>query len=432
MNQSYFQPMLGFEQLYTNSATIRFYEKLFSELDLSAVEEFPRKSDKLTKYEGRPPESRHNIFRAFIVMKTQRFAQVSQLLDYLENNMAIALVCGFEAGRIPGKDVFYDFLRLTPQTAFDSVMISNTLQMAELGLVDFKNLLVDSMPIFANTKLNNPKSFSKNRFSKDKRPAADPTCRLGVHSASNDSNNKDYEFFWGYKEHVLLDSLHGLPVFNLTRTANCADVTIGEELAIKAAKLLGLKGKTKNLIGDKAFDSNPFYIAIKKSLGANVIAPLKSNSKTALFDGAIPVCEAGFVMHRDGHIYREERVRFKFSCPFKSSKKNSCPICHPNFNKSAKNKGCIKWMCVKSANLRNSADRSSPAFKALYALRSGIERYNSRFKYMDNERAYLRNFRSVSAISSISHICLQLVAIASAKEHNLQLCRSLASFKRAS
>jgi len=432
MNNYFFQPMLGFEPLYTNNATVRFYEKLFSVLDLSGVEEFPRRSDKPTKYEGRPPESRHNILRAFIVMKTQRFAQVTQLLDYLENNIVLALLCGFESGRIPGKDVFYDFLRDTPQSAFDSVMISNTLQMADLGLVDFKNLLVDSMPIFANTKLNNPKSFSKNRFAKDNCPAADSNCRLGVHSASNDSNNKDYEFFWGYKEHVLLDALHGLPIFKLTRTANCADVTIGEELAKKATELLGLKGKVKNLIGDKAFDSNPFYIAIKKSLGANVIAPLRANSKTAIFDGALPVCEAGCVMHRDGHIYREERVRFKFSCPFKSSKKKSCPIDHPNYHKLAKNKGCIKWMCVKAANLRNCADRNSPAFKALYALRSGIERYNSRFKYMDNERAYVRNLHSVSAISSISHICLQLIAIASAKEHNLKLLRSLASLKRTS
>jgi len=431
MNNYFFQPMLGFEHLYTNNTTVSFYEKLFTELDLSGVEEFPRKSDKATRHEGRPPVSRHNLFRAFMVMKTQRLKQVSELMDYLENNIAIALVCGFEGGTIPGKDVFYDFLRDTPQSDFNSVMVSNTLEMAELGLVNFKNLIADSMPILANTKLNNPKSFVKNRFSKAKHPASDSNCRLGVHSASNDSNNKNYEFFWGYKDHTLIDAKHGLPIFNLTLTANHADVKAGEYLVRQAAKPLSLKGKVNNLICDKAFDSNPFYEFVKKTIGANVIAPLKSNAKTSLFDGTLPVCEAGCVMHRDGHIYREERIRFKFSCPFKSSKSKSCPINHPNSRKTAKNKGCIKWMCVKTANLRNCVDRDSPAFKALYAKRSAIERYNARFKYMENEKAFVRNLYSVSAIVSISHICLQLVAIVSAKEAKPKFIRSLAGLKKA-
>ena len=432
MSKYFFQPMLGFEQLYTSNKTVRYYENLFSELDLSGVEEFPRKSELPATYGGRPPISRHTIFRAFIVMKTQLFAEVSQLLDYLENNIAVALLCGFESGKIPGKDVFYDFLRETPQSAFDSVMISNTLEMAELGLVDFENLALDSMPIFANTKLNNPKSFSKNKFDKNKLPAADSNCRLGIHTASNDSNNKDYKPFWGYKNHVLLDIKHGLPIFAITATANLHDVKAGETLIRHANSLIGLKGKVQHLIGDKAFDSNPFYEAVMNVIGASVIAPLRSNSKINIFDGSIPLCDAGLLMHKCGHIYRESGIRFKFACPFRQSKSKSCPCNHPNFQKDVKNKGCIKYMCIKAANLRNSVDRDSPYFKSLYSKRSAVERYNSRFKYMDNERAYVRSLRSVSAIASISHICLQLTAIIAAKVDNLKLIRSLARLKRAS
>jgi len=424
--------MLGYELLYTNNSTTTFYEKLFMELDLSGVEEFPRNSDKPTKHEGRKTTSRHNLFRAFIVMKTQRFKSVSQLLDYLENNIAVALLCGFEFGKIPGKDTFYDFLRCTPQSNFDTVMVANTLEMFDLGLVDFKNLIVDSMPIFANTKLNNPKSFAKNRFSRSKHVAADSTCKLGAHSASNDSNNKDVEFFWGYKDHLLLDAKHGLPIFHLLRPANEADVTVGEDLARHAAKSLNLKGKVRNLIGDKAFDSNPFYEFILKTLGAHVIAPLRSNSKTNIFDGQLPVCDAGLPMHKCGHIYRESGVRFKFTCPFRNSKSKSCPCNHPNFQKNSKNKGCIKYASIKAANLRNCTDRYTPYFKSLYSKRSAIERYNSRFKFLENERASVRNRNSVSAIASISHICLQLTAIVAAKSSNSKLIRSLAAMKKAS
>ncbi|MDR0301138.1 MAG: transposase [Treponema sp.] len=431
MNNYCFQPMLGFEQLYTNNKTVAFYEKLFSNLDLSAVEEFPCKSDKPTKNEGRKPISRHNLFRAFIVMKTQRFQYISQLIDYLENNRAIALVCGFDSGLIPGKYAFYDFPRYTPQSELDSVLASNTLNMLGLGLVDLQELIVDSTPIFANTKLNNPKSFAKNRFSKNNTPSADPNSRLGVHTASNSSNNKNYEFFWGYKDHILLDAKHGLPVFNLTATADIHDVKAGEALIQKADPLIMLKGNTRSLIADKAYDSNPFYEFIKHSIGANVIAPLKSNSKTNLFDGSVPICEAGLFMHKCGHIYRESGIRFKFSCPFAYSKSKSCPCNHPAFDKSTKSKGCIKYMCVKAANLRNCADRTAPAFKSLYSKRTAIERYNSRFKFLENERAFVRCKYSVSAIASISHICLQLIAIVSAKNAMLKFVRSLDGLMKA-
>lgn len=430
MNNYCFQPMLGFEQLYTNNTTINFYEKLFSELDLSSVEEFPHKSDKPTKHEGRKPESRHNLFRAFLVMKTQRFEFVSQLLDYLENNIAVALVCGFESGKIPGKDVFYNFLRDTPLSEFTGVMVNLTGKMCELGLVDFENLIEDSTPIFANTKLNNPKSFAKNKFSKANQPKSDSDCRLGVHTASNDSNNRDYEFFWGYKDHILVDAKYGLPIFNLTLPANTADVKAAETLIQNAADFLALYGKVKNLIADKGYDSNPFYEFVKNTLCANVIAPLKSNAKTALFKGDIPLCEAGLTMHKDGHVYRKSGVRFKFCCPYKNSKSKICPCDNPNFHKQSKTKGCIKWMCIKAANLRNAADRDSIAFKALYKKRTAIERYNSRFKFLANEQAYVRNINSVSSIVSFSHICLQLTAIAAVKDNKLTLIRSLDGLKK--
>jgi hypothetical protein len=42
-------------------------------------------------------------------------------------------------------------IKETPLAELQSVMVANTLKMAELGLVDFKNIIDDSTPIFANT-----------------------------------------------------------------------------------------------------------------------------------------------------------------------------------------------------------------------------------------------------------------------------------------
>ena len=79
----------------------------------------------------------------------------------------------------------------------------------ELGVVDASFVGLDSTPVMANTKQNNPKSFAKNKFSKENHPKSDPDCALGVHSTSNQHNERRYEFYWGYKSHVLVDCISG-------------------------------------------------------------------------------------------------------------------------------------------------------------------------------------------------------------------------------
>ena len=53
---------------------------------------------------------------------------------------------------------------------------------------------MDSTPIAANTSQNNPKSFLSNKFKPDNQPKADTDCKLGVHTASNQTNEKKYEY----------------------------------------------------------------------------------------------------------------------------------------------------------------------------------------------------------------------------------------------
>ena len=65
----------------------------------------------------------------------------------------------------------------------------------EMGIVDASFIGLDSTPVAANTKQNNPKSFTKDKFNPEKQPKADPDCALGVHSASNQHNERRYEFY---------------------------------------------------------------------------------------------------------------------------------------------------------------------------------------------------------------------------------------------
>lgn len=73
-------------------------------------------------------------------------------------------------------------------------MSSQVKKLEAMGIIDTSFIALDSTPVNANTKLNNPKSFAKNKFSKDNQPKSDIDCGLGVHTASNQHNERNFEY----------------------------------------------------------------------------------------------------------------------------------------------------------------------------------------------------------------------------------------------
>ncbi len=57
-------------------------------LDLSFISENPKA--------GRKRFSTHAMICDFIVMKTEGFTMITELVDYLNNNLLIAHYCGFD------------------------------------------------------------------------------------------------------------------------------------------------------------------------------------------------------------------------------------------------------------------------------------------------------------------------------------------------
>lgn len=112
-------------------------------------------------------------------------------------------------------------------------------------------------PIVANTSQNNPKSFLTNKFNPDNQPKADADCKLGVHTASNQTNEKKYEFYWGYKNHILVDCISGLPIYELTTTANAADSSVALDILSDTHSFLSKKECT--FLADKGYDVKNIY-----------------------------------------------------------------------------------------------------------------------------------------------------------------------------
>ena len=258
----YRQEIIQDVTLFTSQSAAMFYDKLFSSLDFT----LPRAA---TGRRGSPKEA---MVCAFIVMKCEGFSQITDLADYLDNNRIIAHYCGFNIMKpLPSYWTYDRCLRQLDNGALKSIMANLVRKLYELGVVDASFVGLDSTPVMANTKQNNPKSFTKSKFSKENHPKSDPDCALGVHSASNQHNERRYEFYWGYKSHVLVDCISGLPLYELTTPGNVADSSVAAEILAKADRVISLKKCT--FLADKGYDVKSIYNTVKRSMRARRLSP---------------------------------------------------------------------------------------------------------------------------------------------------------------
>lgn len=408
---------------FTNTPKAVFYDKLFLNLDLS---DFPDR----TSGTGRKGYSKCALLCAFIVMKCECFSCITDLLDYLNNNLLIAHYCGFNIMQpLPSYWTFDRFIREIDNEYLQKIMQRLVLQAAELGIIDTSFIALDSTPVSANTCQNNPKSFAKNKFSKDNQPKSDKDCRLGVHTASNQHNEKKFEYYWGYKNHVLVDCITGLPISEITTTANVADSKVVKDILNQTNSFISIDECT--FIADKGYDVKAVYDLVKDVYHGDCIIPLnKRNTKNPKkLPSGHPVCDAGLAMVKDGKCYDNNRIKQKYCCPYKNSKNGSCPCDHKCWNNGKKNRGCTKYVTLPD-DYRLAIDRDCISFKKIYALRTEAERYNSRFKSTGQERLWIHSFKAAKNMNSIAHIALLAVAVAAVVTKSDRSYRSLKSVKR--
>lgn len=409
--------------LFTSEPKARFYSDLFAHLDLSG---FP---DNISAA-GRKGFSNRAKLRAAIVMKCECFSCITDLLDYLQNNLLIAHYCGFNIMKpLPSYWTLDRFINGIDNELLQSLMHSQVKKLYEAGIIDTSFIALDSTPIMANTSHNNPKSFKKDKFKSDNQPKSDKDCGLGVHTASNQHNEKKFEFYWGYKNHVLVDCITGLPIFELTTTADVHDSSVALNILSQTNSFLPINDCT--FIADKAYDVKEIYNTVKTVYNGDCAIPLnKRNTKNPeKLPSGHPICEAGFAMNKDGKTYDNGRTRQKYCCPFKQSETSVCPCNHTNWNNGKKNKGCTKYVTLPD-DYRLSIDRDCISFKKIYSLRTEIERYNSRFKQTGQERLWVHGMNAAQNLNTIAHISLLAAAYAAIVTHSSCSYRSLKSVKR--
>lgn len=399
------------------------YESLFQNLPSLALKENKR---------GRPPLPKDALLRAFIYKALRRMKTLTDLAFEFQNNPAICQAVGFNPYvRPPSVERFSQFIRNTPHSALQKVRSQLVQTLLEEGVVTGKHLAMDSCPILAEVRENNLKTAIANRFDKFRRPKGDPDARLGVLIHFPKPFKKEICYFWGYRNHLVVDAEEELPLWEVTHPANKGEAHQAIPMLQKISETFSLMVETVG--GDSVYDSEKNLCFIIKSLKAKPIITrnVRHLQKTPYtIKGNEVFCEADLAMHRKGKmtVKRTSITYLQYCCPIHFGKEKQrhlmCPAAHPKF---VKQKGCNALIRL-TPSIREQIDYGSQAFKQLQRKRSSEERIFSRLLCIAMEEPPVVGKNAIRNYCTLAHIAVLLVALAAKRSGHPEKIRFVRSF----
>lgn len=306
-----------------NTPFVKEYSKMFEHLDLSHIPHYSPG--------GAIGYDTHSMIKAFIVYTIEGYRSIPKLIRELESKPYFSkYILGFRS-TIPHNSQFYRFIN-----SFDAEELRKILAQVAREKTDIKKIALDSKPVMANTKDNNPKSFSRNL---------------------SDKNKKDHDI----AIQLYCKLLEYYPELYLSKIDQYADKGYYVKKIFKAFDLL-FNGKS--------------YIPVNKR-----------NSKDRIF--ATPLCSDNKKMKYNSswHEKKQDRFRIKFACPDNPKK---CKL------KSAKT-GCYKYLQIRKP-YKGEVQQGSPDFKKKYPLRQSVERVFSYLQLLGWENPKLFSKKGVENI----------------------------------
>jgi transposase len=172
---------------------------------------------------GRKPFSDQDLLKAIIFKNLSGLSSLTDLAIALKNNPSAAIRCGFNILKpLPSVERFSEFLRNKNNSALQKIRIQLVHELISMGLIRGEYLSIDSGPVLAKVKENNLKTNVKDRFNKERILKGDPDARLGI-IVTFAQSKKEISYFWGYRNHVIIDAKEELPVWEITKPANVQD-----------------------------------------------------------------------------------------------------------------------------------------------------------------------------------------------------------------
>lgn len=410
---------------------VRKYEKIFDELDLSHVSEF-------NCGVGADGTSQHALVRAFVIRSLESLKTVPALIRFLQGNPALIYLCGFRNQRLPHDSQFYRFLKKTNHAMIEDLLFRTNKMLIEEKVLSVKITAVDSKPVKALTKDNNPKNPHRDLKNKNRKLKRNPKATLGYYSyvpvTDPKTKKKSFSFFWGYRSHAVVDALSGLVIVEGTFPNNLSDEHVARKL-YKKLKRLYKPRKGMIVIGDKAYDVRDFYTFLVNRIKAEPIIclnPRNTHPNLKYSQKGHRICQASLEMIPSGVFKDGNRLRLKERCPLKASKKLDalypcgCPCGNPKFN----GYGCTAYQDLTD-DARSRVQRDTPRFNKLYAKRFVVEQTFSRLQELLIEKARHYSLTAIRNANTIDYLALSLVALAAVRMKLPDKIRCFRTFSQA-
>jgi len=387
---------------------------------------------------GRKPFDRKALLRAIIFKNLKSIPTLSELCSALTDNPSAALRCGFDITKpTPSVERFSDFLISTDNSDLEKIRINLVKELIELKIISGSYLSIDSCPIRAKVRENNLKTNVNDRFNKERICKGDSDAKLGV-IVTFAKSKKEVSYFWGYRDHVVIDAKSELPIWNITKPANVQD-------SVMFIPILNLVQQNFHfnievVLADGIYDTSAILNYIINTLKAkprvarnprNTANQSASGAELKFSKSGNPFCDASLEMLPRGSFYdkKQNRYRRKWVCPLHHSKKYQyqyivCPAFHPKFFDQ---KGCYRLVRVDS-DIRTHIDYGSDSFKNDFHFRTGSERVFSRLLDICMQNPPVIGLTAITNYVSIAHISVLLIALTAAKNNVKDQIRFIKSF----
>jgi len=410
---------------------VQKYQKIFDELDLFHIHEFNRGT-------GANGTSQHALIRAFLIRSLESLKTVPALIRFLDANPALIYLCGFQKQTIPHDSQFYRFLKKTNHSVIEDLLLRANQTLIDKDVLSLTITAIDSKPVKALTRHNNPKNPHRELKNKNKKIKRNPKATLGYYSylpiTDPQTRKKQFAFFWGYRSHAVIDAKSGLAIVEGTYPNNMTDEKIAHKL-YKKLKRLYKPHKGMIVIADKAYDVRDFYTFLVHQIKAEPIIPINPrNTQPDLkySQNGHRICPAGLEMIPNGIFKEGNRLRLKERCPLKAAKQiatqypNGCPCHHPKFN----GYGCTAYQDLTD-DARSRVQRHTPRFNKLYAKRIAVEQTFSRLQELLIEDARHYSLTAIRNSNTIDYLALALVALAAVRMKKPDKIRCFRTFMKA-
>jgi hypothetical protein len=413
-------------------------EQLQRFLDILPDEALIRALDAPGRGGRKPNYQAHVLWRIMIASIYFRHQYVAGMLAELQRNARLRDVCGLGVQPVP-KDYHMSrfFAQLLEQQPLLEEMFAALVKRLQTHLPDLgKNLALDSTHLRTN---------ARGKRADSPEPSADPEATWGVkvkRRKSADGTPFESVMKWfGYKLHLLVDSVHELPVAFTVTTAKMDDAKqlpfcVGKAQATLAPVPAGEKARGRffedvPLAADKAYDETENYRLLHEEYRIKPVIDFQHAQ-----------AEQGTVYDRDRATrvrnektdtwhemrflgYEKDREVLKYGCPCDG--KEACPFFGARCNRAVGGAGLIlRVKLAENYRYYTAIPREAKKWKREYRKRTAVERVNSRLKQVLNlEYTGFRGQKKVTARATMGLLIMLAHALQALEENRPKEIRSI-------